>query len=200
MTTERTTSMPHRALTVLALAALALGLFAGAAAAQSPYPPQLGEVVTADVTITTPGATIRIEGRNWGPGTTIEIRRGDPAEQAAAESAAAAGQREVLATAFASADGTFEADVVIPADADAGDFSLVAVGSTPAEDGGAATQAVEREVALSLSDVSAAGPAAIDGEPAVALLTPGNAAIALLLLAGAGALLLGPVRRRRSEA
>lgn len=177
-----------RLLTLLTLSLLLMGLAATGALAQQ-YPPNPGPVTEVNVTVTTPGATVRIEGRSWGPDTTVEIDHGDTG-----------GQSSTSATTVEVADdGTFVAEVAVPDDA-AGDFEVV----TRGVDADGTTQV--RPLVLSVAgdeDDGASGaatsgsggePAATTANPASAFLAGGNSLLVLLVLGAAVVLVM--VRRR----
>lgn len=179
-----------RLLTLLTISLLLVGLAATGALAQQ-YPPSPGPVTEVDVTVTTPGATVRIEGRGWGPDTTVEIEHGDSGEA----------QGAPAITAEVGADGSFVADVLVPDDAAAGDFEVTARGVDP--DGTAQVRPLVLSVADDDDDGGAAGAATSrsGGEPAVATTSPasaslvgGNSLLALLVLGATVALVM--VRRR----
>lgn len=101
-------SMPIRRTTARlaftsAMALGSAGLLAGAAIAQQ-YPPQ-----DIEITVTTPGATIEIEGDGWDSGTTVTITR------RSGNSAGGGGTEQVTAT--VREDGTFSAPIEVPEDA-----------------------------------------------------------------------------------
>lgn len=86
-----------------AMALGSAGLLVGPALAQDPYPPPDIQVI-----VTTPGATIEVEGSGWGEGTTVTIERKDG-------NSAGGGTEKVTAT--VAEDGTFTAPVDVPEDA-----------------------------------------------------------------------------------
>jgi hypothetical protein len=173
--------------TALSLSVCIVALAASAALAQA-YPPRPGPAVTVDVTVVTPNKTIKVDGTDWGPGTRVEITEREGAESAGATSL---GFTEVAE------DGTFEADVVVP-EGSTGDLEFVGV------DDSGATQT--RQLTLKVADgaavasaASGAAAEAVDATPAVSMLTPGNGALVALVLLGALALLVGPIRRRSAR-
>jgi hypothetical protein len=185
-----------RALTLIAIVAMALGLLAPVAMAQNAvYPPQSERAANPTVIVTTPGAIVRIEGRNWGPDSRVQIIQRDAPN---ASSTAAASDERVLSSVTTSSDGTWEADVTVPADVEPGTLNLVARPDT-SENGGEVTAADEQVIALTVEDaVASAAPADIDAAPAVSFLTPTSTTLVALILLGGLALFLGPIRRRRS--
>lgn len=195
--THTSRSAAWQLLAAVALAAMLLGLSAGAAAAQD-YPP-------ADITVGTPNATITISGTDWGEGTTVAVVYNDDS----GATATAAGLVE--------SDGTFAAQLALPDDAELGHAAATVSGT--GEDGqprvesqrvfvqealpGAAGDA--QEVALgSPSGGSTAGSSAPGAVvPAGNLPTTGGAnlgitAVALALLAAGGAALTVARRRQGS--
>lgn len=199
--TARThTSRCGQLFAAVVLAAAFLALSVGTAAAQD-YPP--GEII-----VTTPNATITITGNDWGPGTTVEVTYHSP------------GASNATASAVVEPDGTFTAQLAIPATAALGhaeatvagtdgagqpredasrlfvqdqadDGTSVALGSTPGESTAGAS------LAAGSGAVSGAGTVV----PATNLPTTGvnlsTLAFALALLA-AGGLALVVARRRQS--
>lgn len=121
-----------RTAVILAATAALVGMLALVALAQ-PYPPP-EPLVEVDVTVVNPGATIRISGRNWGPGTTVEIIR--PGEGSAAASGSGAGNTSdpargapmTFASVPVAEDGTFATEVTLPPDVEPGSIELRATG------------------------------------------------------------------------
>lgn len=193
-------------LAAVVLAAMLLGLSAGTAAAQDDdYPPVV-------ITVGTPNAVITITGTNWGPDTTVTVTYVD------AEGASAS------ATAAVEADGTFAAQLALPADAALGHAEATISGTgadgQPRQD--AARVFVQEEVTGGTGDSTsvalgspgstagaalAAGSGAASGAgtvvPATNLPTTGGMNLGLtafavaLLVAGAGVLVVA--RRRQGS-
>ena len=90
-----------------AMALGSAGLLAGTALAQ--YPPIQIEIVT-------PGAEITVEGGDWGAQTTVTITEVDREDEAAPSSSTQTQQTTVEVA----EDGTFEAPVTVPEDAEPG--------------------------------------------------------------------------------
>lgn len=192
-------------LAAVGLAAMLLGVSAGAAAAQQDYPP-------AEITVGTPNATITISGIGWGQGTTVTIVYNDGGPGATS-----------TATAVVEPDGTFTAQMALPEDAELGHAEATVRGT--GEDGQPREESqrvfVQDEPADASGDASAS-----DGATEVALGSPsggstasgsgpddvvpasnlpstgmnlGIAAVALALLAAGGAALTVARRRQRSS-
>lgn len=139
---------------VVAGAAALVGILAVAASAQ-PYPPP-APLLTIDLTIVTPGATINLQGDNWGPGTFVEIiRTGGAASSSALDagtddtgdagtdrSASGTDGGEVLARIPVGADGTFRSQVTLPSDIEGGEHVLVADGVDSADEPQSTTAAL----------------------------------------------------------
>lgn len=98
-----------RVLTAGILTAALLALFAGTALAQA-YPPD------PEIIVVTPNATITITGSNWGPGTTVEVTYHN-------------GGAASVSSASVNPDGTFSAEVTLPADAAPGVTALNVTGT-----------------------------------------------------------------------
>lgn len=69
--------MRHRPRPITMLIATTSLLTLVSTAAAADYPPQAGPVIDVDVQVDTPGATVKIDGRDWSPDTTVEITRRD---------------------------------------------------------------------------------------------------------------------------
>lgn len=167
--------------TALSLSLLVL-VFAASAALAQQYPPRPGPAVEVNVTVVTPNKVIKIDGSNWGPGTTVEITDREGAEA------------QSLGFTTVDEDGSFEADVTVPAGS-TGDLQVAGVD----ESGTSQVRPLQLAVVADSGSAASAAPAAasqVDAAPAVSMLTPGNGAIALLVLFGALALFFGPIRRR----
>lgn len=120
--------MTHRIWFIAIAVTGALAILAPAWA--QPYPPGPGrQCADPTVTLITPGARIEICGSNWSPGTTVVITPG--------------GRGPVVSSAPVASDGTFRAQVVVPADAE--DEVVFEVAGT-AEDGAPRTETVEYRV------------------------------------------------------
>ncbi|HEX2028577.1 MAG TPA: hypothetical protein VHF25_11350 [Nitriliruptorales bacterium] len=151
---------------------LAAQLLPGTAGAQ-PYPPPESRPVA--ILVTTPGATVRIVGSNWGPGTRVYITRSDSA------------QPRAVGTATVQPDGTFAAEIVAPEEIPEGGVEVLASGTD--------AEGQERTDAYVLSR----RPAGVENTPQGGLTVWQVLAIAVvgaLLLAAASA---GVVRRRSSD-
>lgn len=168
-----------------AMALGSAGLLAGPALAQDPYPPP-----SIDVTVTTPGATIEVEGSGWGPGTTVTItrKRGNNAD---------GGTEKVTAT--VAEDGTFEAPVEVPEDAGGTEIQYEVSGVD--EQGGERTelralnvQMASAEMAPDADTTELAAPATPDDGGDTGLIV-GLSAAGLAAVAGGSV-----VARRRANA
>lgn len=183
---------------VVCLSVLAAVLIApGAGAQQQQYPP-----APARVLISTPGATITVVGRNWGPGTTVTVVRSNRTQVSGGPGAQSA-SASVLSTAVARRDGTFTANVTVPEDANPGtSFALVATGTdargaprtevTRVDVTDRAAGSDNRELAAASDAQPGAGETARTGAP----ITNGLLLALGGLAAGAGLVVLA--RRRRA--
>lgn len=196
------------------LAAMLLGLSAGAAVAQD-YPP-------ADITVGTPNATITISGIGWGTGTTVSIVYNDGGPGSSA-----------TATAVVEPDGTFAAQLALPQDAELGQAEATVRGTgedgQPREEsqrvfvqdelpdasgdataGDASGSDDAREVALGSPSGASTGGATGGGSGPDAVVPAGNlpttggmnlgvTTVAFALLAAGGAALTVARRRQRSS-
>lgn len=151
-----------------ALAMGSVGLLAGPALAQ--YPPIQIEIVT-------PGADITVEGGDWGPQTTVTIVKVDRDNNAVPSSSSSEST-----TAEVADDGTFEAPVTVPADAEPGS-QLRYVISGVDEQGNERTEERVLEVQLTSAEQDAA---ADDTELAAPLPADDGDNTALVLVSAAG--------------
>jgi hypothetical protein len=206
-----------RTLTVAALATLLLALAAPVATAQNPsgqYPPRPGAVVEPGVTVITPRGVIQIQGRSFGPGTTVCIVQrsgrviGSGCEDEVIGTAAAA--QRPLAVATTDGAGSFTAEIQVPAGTAPGAFTVDAIGVDEAGESQSrevTITVVEEESPLVAASGARAGagsaaaaPGSLDAAvPAVSILDGGNRVLLVVLILGALALLYaGPIRRRRA--
>lgn len=156
-----------------ALAMGSAGLLAGPALAQ--YPPDI------TINVVTPGANISIEGSDWGPGTEVTITRVNRDNDAAG--ASDGGSTTTQATTVQAADdGTFEAPVTVPADAEPG-TQVEYVISGVDEQGDERTEERVLEVQLTSAEQDAA---ADDTELAAPLPADDGDSTALVLVSAAG--------------
>lgn len=160
-----------RARVIMLLALSAVLLMAVPVLAQE-YPPADDEAsVTVSQTTVAPGEAITVVGDDFQPGSTVTIALVD-----------SAGTAEVLGSALVAADGTFSAQVTIPADTPPGDYILRVRGFDV--DGN------ERVLDTALA-VTGDQAAPVTAGPSLArtggLLTTGGALAALLLVVGGGA-------------
>lgn len=203
-----------RTTTLLAIAALTMTLLGATAALAQQYPPRPGPIIEVTVVVTTPAGRIVVDGSNWGPGTTVCIEKADGTVVGSPQ-ARAAGEcpnpDDTTAADFAvvTADeqGSFSAELEVPADTEPGDLTYVAAGVDEAG------EPAVREIVLSVDDdgdIAASVPTqavgqggavaatAIDGTETSSFLTLGNSLLALLVIIGAALLLfIGPLRHRR---
>lgn len=137
----------------------ATALAGGAALAQYPPPPP-------EVTVTTPGATIQIAGQDWGPDTVVTITyNGTQAQRNSTQATVAE-------------DGTFVAEVTVPADAvDSASWEIAGVDAA----GEPRTETRSVDVALAGTPIvpDLAPPAEDDGGMPVGLLAVTAGAVAL---------------------
>lgn len=156
-----------------ALAMGSAGLLAGPALAQ--YPPDI------TINVVTPGANITIEGSDWGPGTEVTITRVNRDNDAAG--ASDGGSTTTQATTIQTADdGTFEAPVTVPADAEPG-TQVEYVISGVDEQGNERTEERVLEVQLTSAEQDAG---ADDAELAAPLPADDGDSTALVLVSAAG--------------
>jgi hypothetical protein len=132
--------MTHRIWFIAIAVTGALAILAPAWA--QPYPPGPGRQCTdPTVTLITPGTTIEICGSNWSPGTTVVITPGTGGP--------------VVSSAPVESDGTFRAQVVVPADAEE-EVAFEVAGT--AEDGAPRAETVSYRVqSAALTDTAADG-------------------------------------------
>ncbi len=186
---------------VACLTVLTCGLLAPAATAQ-PYPPAPPRMT---VVISTPGATITVQGgRNWGPGTRVTIVRRDGRSHSGTvgSQSTSATSATALASTVVRPDGGFAVDVTVPKDARPGtSFSLLATGT----DATGAPRTEETEVKVTDPAAADAGGqvAAARGQPAADETAHTGAWITNGLLVALGALVAGVIlvvvlRRRAS--
>ncbi len=97
-----------------AMALGSAGLLAGTALAQ--YPPDI------TINVVTPGANIEIEGSDWGPRTEVTITKVDREGNAASDAGGSTTTQSAAQTTTVEVaeDGTFEAPVTVPEDAEPG--------------------------------------------------------------------------------
>jgi hypothetical protein len=184
----------------------------------------VGPSLGAPVQFGTPNAIIRLSGDGVDAGTTVQIcyeqQAGDcEFSNGSAENALGTRSRGYVTSVVADERGAYAFDLRVPADAKPGQHRVVASATSGSSvvkqastlltivDGGA-TGGVLGAAGAAVTGASggaaggatagAPGVAALvaDGE-SVAYVTPGNSLLALLVVAGLAALLLGPVRRRR---
>lgn len=152
--------MTHRIWFIAIAVTGALAILAPAWA--QPYPPGPGQCMDPTVTLITPGTTIHICGSNWSPGTTVRITPGTGGP--------------VVSSAPVGSDGTFRAQVAVPADAE--DEVVFEVEGT-AEDGAPRAETVEYRVQrAALTD------AAADGEGPARWLAIAGAALGAAAIGG----------------
>lgn len=135
---------------LIALTMLAVVLAAAPAAAQvdEAYPPE------PEITITTPGATIIIEGRSWRAGTQVTIVFNNPSGQT------------FSATAVADENGTIQTDVPVPDDTEPGTLAVAFKGTgadgSPREEQGT-VQVVSPDADAPSADGSSNAVLSLDG-------------------------------------
>lgn len=156
-----------------ALAMGSAGLLAGPALAQ--YPPDI------TINVVTPGASISIEGSDWGPRTEVTITRvnRDTDAAGASDDGSTTTQSTTVQTAD---DGTFEAPVTVPADAEPG-TQVEYVISGVDEQGNERTEERVLEVQLTSAEQDSA---ADDTELAAPLPADDGDSTALVLVSAAG--------------
>lgn len=183
-------SMPIRRTTARlaftgAMALGSAGLLAGTAIAQQYAPEDM------QVTVTTPGATIEIEGDGWDAGTTVTITR---KSGNSAASGSSGGTEQVTAT--VREDGTFSAPIEVPEDAGGQEIQYEVSGVDEQGEERTALQALN--VQLTSADMDAEGE-----EAQAAPTTPaddGGDMTGLALAAGAAVAVTGGtvVARRKA--
>lgn len=124
-----------------AVALGSVGLLAGAAIAQQVYPPGI------QINVVTPGANITVEGGDWGERTTVTIVRVDRDD-------AAGSTATQPTTAQVADDGTFEAEVTIPEDAEPGSELTYLISGVDAQ-GNERTEERVLEVQLTSAEMEA---------------------------------------------
>lgn len=153
-----------------AMALGSAGLLAGTALAQ--YPPIQVEVVT-------PGAQITVEGGDWSSNTTVTITKVDRDNNAAG---ASDGSTTQPTTAQVADDGSFEAQLTVPEDAEPGSQLRYVVSGVDAQ-GNERTEERMLEVQLTSAEQHAE---ADDAELAAPLPADDGDSTALVLVSAAG--------------
>lgn len=153
-----------------AMALGSAGLLAGTALAQ--YPPIQIEIVT-------PGAEITVEGGDWGAQTTVTITKVDRENKAAAPSSTTTTQPTTVEVAE---DGTFEAPVTVPEDAEPGSQLKYVISGVDAQ-GNERTEERVLEVQLTSAAQDAGSD---DAELAAPLPADDGNSTALVLASAAG--------------
>lgn len=157
-----------------AMALGSAGLLVGAALAQ--YPPDI------TINVVTPGANISIEGSDWGSRTEVTITRVDRDSDAAGASDGGAATTQATTVQVAD-DGTFEAPVTIPEDAQPG-TQVEYVISGVDEQGNERTE--ERVLEVQLTSAEQDAQAGDDTELAAPLPADDGDRTALVLVSAAG--------------
>lgn len=125
-----------------AVAMGSVGLLAGAAVAQQVYPPGI------QINVVTPGANITVEGGDWGERTTVTIVKVDRDDNAAGSTTTQPTTAEVAD------DGTFEAQIEIPEDAEPGSELTYLISGVDAQ-GNERTEERVLEVQLTRAEMDA---------------------------------------------
>ena len=153
-----------------AMALGSAGLLAGPALAQ--YPPDI------TINVVTPGASIEIEGSDWGPRTEVTITPVDRESDAAGDGSTAAQPTTVEVA----EDGTFEAPVTVPEDAEPGTQVEYVISGVDAQ-GNERTEERVLEVQLTSAEQDAGSD---DAELAAPLPADDGNGTALVLVSAAG--------------
>lgn len=160
-----------------AMALGSAGLLAGPALAQ--YPPDI------TINVVTPGASIEIDGSDWGPRTEVTITKVDREGNAASDDGGSTTTQSAAQTTTVEVDedGTFEAPVTVPEDAEPGTQVEYVISGVDAQ-GNERTEERVLEVQLTSAEQDAGSDA--DAELAAPLPADDGNGTTLVLVSAAG--------------